>query len=210
MLTYGVDGPAPTPYGRKNRGRFGRDYESQCRRLVGSTAATPMCARRSAHSRPKMLAVERRPLWLQWDWIVNDRVVRASVCLFVTLVFGGCLGGGTYDEVYVTNDGDQEWLIRTPLAGEDYPGAYWVSRISPGADGSGSRWAKRPAPNASIEILALDCSPVAKVHPTGRDPYHVLEAPGLTVTITPWGSSMSRWNTPEIQFVESCGGVLFH
>jgi hypothetical protein len=127
-----------------------------------------------------------------------------------SVVLSGCFGSGPYHEVYVRNESDRDWLIRAPIAGDEYPGMFYVSRLKPTADGVGSKWAKEPAPDAMIEILDLDCSLVSAFRPNGAETYAVPEVPGLEITIEPWGSNVSRWNTPEITGLEECGGVLFH
>jgi hypothetical protein len=132
--------------------------------------------------------------------------------LLLFLVLGampaGCFGAGPVNEVYVRNSGGRAWLLRAPVPDSD--GLYFVSRVDPGADGVGSRWAKEPTAGAQIEVLDLDCQPIASFRPVDSRPYSVPEAPGLEISITPWGSNMGRWNTPEIIGLEECGGVMLH
>lgn len=125
-------------------------------------------------------------------------------------ILASCFGSGDYDEIYIRYEGQVAWVLRVPVAIEGYEGEFFVSRIEPGADGVGLRWPKQPAADAMIEVLDLSCEPVATFRPAGRETYRVPEVSGLEITIVPWGSNLSKRNTPEILGVEQCGGILFH
>ncbi len=132
--------------------------------------------------------------------------LRLVTSLLVVTAVAGCLSPGPVNELYVRNQGDRVWMIRYPIPYERSAGMFWVNRILPGADGVAGRWAKQPPENAQVEILGPDCEPVAAFRPTATA-YSPPEAPGLEVTVTPWGSHMHSWNTPEIVGpVEECGG----
>jgi hypothetical protein len=133
-------------------------------------------------------------------------IVRLAGVLLVTIALAGCFGDGPVDELYVRNDGVDEWMIRIPIPYEGYDGLFWVSRIMPGADGVAGRWAKEPAADAQIEVLGADCGLVAAFRPAAGQAHIVPQAPGLEVVITRWGSNVSRWNTAEIVLTEECGG----
>ncbi len=133
--------------------------------------------------------------------------------LFLVLVAGiaGCtplMASGPVNELYVRNSGERAWLVRVPVPYTGEQG-YFVAKVNPGADGVAGRWAKEPGPAAQVEVLDLDCQPIAAFRPDGVNSHSVPEAPGLEVSITPWGTHMSRWNTPEIEGLQECGGVLW-
>lgn len=63
-----------------------------------------------------------------------------------------------------------------------------------------------------MEVLDAECRVVAAFLAAAvNEPDAVAEAPGLEVTIEPWGWNVTRWNTPEVKATEEQGGdVLAH
>lgn len=133
--------------------------------------------------------------------------VSAAIVLFAVATAAVACTGGDYDELYVTNNTQQEWAIRGPV-GADYPDLSFVTRVEAGKRGVAMDL-PRDVPDPQYELLDPSCRRVAVFQLVAPGTYAV---PGVDIVLHrfSYGAHRSENQVPGVTHVEECGGVLFH
>lgn len=132
--------------------------------------------------------------------------VSAALVVFTAATVAVACTGGDYDELYVTNNTQQEWAIRGPV-GADYPDLSFVTRVEAGRGGVAMDLPK-DVPDPQYELLDTSCRRVAVFQLVVPGTYTVA---GIDIVLQrfDYGAHRSETQVPGVTHVEECGGVLF-
>ncbi len=134
-----------------------------------------------------------------------SRVLVLGCVLSLPLLLAGCPLTDYDWELYVRNESEQEYLIRTEIGGRQ-AGKYAVDRILAGADGVSVSWYGDA--EATIELLDQECRQIGTFQSSDGNLYTVPGVEGIKAWVNPSGRNIERWNTDEIELSAACGGYV--